>query len=310
MESCEGFRLITRSDFDGLVCATLLKHLGMVKEIMLVDHPSTMQQGKLEVTGKDIIANLPFIPGAHLAFDHHFSETIRNEKNARHIIDPDAPSAARVIYNYFGGEKRFGPFFNNLMNAVDKADSGNFTIEEILHPERWPLLNFLVDKRTGIEEWGRFAISEYQFKKMLIDWMEYMNIDEIIAQPDTKQRAQVYFEYEDKYKNQLQNAATIRSNIVILDLRKTGRLYPGNRFMIYALYPMCSASILIRTDEDNESNVTFSVGKSIINRTCKANIGELMLKYGGGGHRAAGACHVAAHEADMVLEDLISALLD
>ncbi|MFP4453986.1 MAG: exopolyphosphatase [Desulfosalsimonas sp.] len=303
------YRLLTRSDLDGLICAVLMRYLEMVDEIVLIDHPSVMQEGQFEVKQNDIIANLPYVPGAWLAFDHHVSETLRSRENPGHIIDPDAPSAARVIYEYYGGESKFPPFFKDIMKAVDKADSGSFSRREILHPTGWALLNFLVDKRTGIEDWGKFAISEKEFKSRLIDWIGQMTIDQILRQPDVAQRADVYFYYGEKYKKQLAQSAILKQNIVIIDCRGKKSVYPGNRFIIYALYPQCNVSIQVK-HEPEEEKTTFSVGKSIINNTSDINIGQLMLKYGGGGHRAAGACHVPDAEAERVLSEIVEVLSD
>ena len=300
---------MTRSDLDGLVCAVLMKNLDMIGDILLIDSPGDMQSGKVSVTPDDIITNLPYVPGVYLAFDHHFSEKLRNVENSRHIIDPDAPSAARVIYDHYGGNNRFPDHFNDIMTAVDKADSGSFTRQEILYPTGWALLNFLVDKRSRIEDWGKFAIDEYQFKRHLIDWMLEKPISAIMALPDVAQRAEIYFRYESLYKEQLTSTARIYNNIVVLDLRKWERIYPGNRFLVYASYPQCNISVQIRQESD-EPVTTFSVGKSIINTSSRANIGKLMLHYGGGGHRAAGACHVGDAEADRVLEEILEQLKD
>lgn len=310
MANTNKYRLLTRGDLDGLVCAVLMKHLDMVDEIMLIDHPSDMQQGKVMVSDHDISTNLPYVEGIHLAIDHHFSEAMRNDKNDRHIIDPDAPSAARVVYNYYGGKSRFPEQFDEMMTWVDIADSGQFSQEDILRPRRWALLNFLVDQRTNIEKWGDFRIPESQFKMDLIDYCGRMAIDEILTLPDVRQRSDVYFAYEDAYKNQLLTAATVRDNIIILDLRQSEIRYPGNRFLIYALYPQCNISLLLRIDKDT-GQTTFSVGKSIINRTSWVNVGEIMLSCGGGGHRAAGACHEDDPQiAEQVFQKLLAALSD
>ncbi len=307
MQTNKRFRLLTRSDLDGLVCAVLLRHLDLTREIVLIDSPGAMSAGNVEVNPGDIIANLPYVPGAHLCFDHHVSETIRNRPAPGYIIDPDAPSAARVVYEYYGGEKTFDRFFDDVMAAVDKADSGDFSRREILYPTGWPLLNFLVDKRTRIEEWGKFAIDETAFKKQVIDLIGKMTIDEIMETPDVKHRSDIYFEYEEKYREQLASIVKIIDNIAVFDFRESRRIYPGNRFVIYALYPDCNVSIQIK--QEIENNVTtFSVGKSIINKTSDINIGELMYSYGGGGHRAAGACHVDNDAVVRVFEEIVEEL--
>lgn len=305
------YRLLTRGDLDGLICAVLMKHLDIVDEIVLVDHPTDMQSGKVAVGDGDISTNLPYVPGVHLAIDHHFSESIRHEKTDRHVIDPDAPSAARVVYNYYGGKSRFPALFDDMMAGVDKADSGDFTREEILYPDRWALLNFLVDQRTGIEDCGKFRIPEERFKRDIIDYCGKMTIDEILLAPDVKERADVYFAYESRYKELVSQAARVYGNIVVQDMRDRENKYPGNRFIIYALYPECNVSILLRREKEKGEDITvFSVGKSIINRSSNVNVGEIMLSLGGGGHRAAGACHRDSRDADAVFAKLLEALGD
>jgi len=286
-----------------------MKYIDIVDEIVLIDHPGMMQEKKINVTGRDISTNLPYVSGVYLAIDHHVSETIRNKKSDNHIIDPDAPSAARVVYNYYGGREKFPEFFDDMMTGVDRADSGQFSIDEILTPTRWALLNFIVDKRTGIENWGSFSASEAQFSYNLIDYCGSMPIEDILLLPDLKERTDVYFKYETLFKDQVQSTATIHNNIVVQDLRGHDDRYPGNRFIVYALYPQCNVSLLIRSDPEDDK-ITFSVGKSIINKTSDVNVGEIMLSYGGGGHRAAGACHVDSDNAGRTVSELISLLAD
>jgi len=299
------FRLITRSDFDGLVCAVLLKHLELIDEIYFV-HPKDMQDGKIAVGARDITTNLPYVPGVHLAFDHHLSETIRNTgERANHIIHPDAPSAARVVYDYYGGGKTFPASWNDMMEAVDKGDSAQFNRDEILHPKDWVLLNFLMDARTGLGRFRDFRISNYNLMMDLIDYCKDHTIDQIMQLPDVKERVDLYFEHEQKFKDQLQRCSTMHKNLVVLDLRNEETIYAGNRFMIYALNPDANISIHVLWGLKNQ-NTVFATGKSILNRTSKTNIGELMLQYGGGGHENAGTCQVPNDKADSVLEKLIA----
>ena len=310
MANTNKYRLLTRGDLDGLVCAVLMKHLDIVDEIKLVDHPSDMQLGNVTVSDRDISTNLPYVEGVALAIDHHFSETRRNKKNDKHIIDPDAPSAARVVYNYYGGREKFPALFDDMMKWVDIADAGQFSIDDILYPDGWALLNFLIDQRTNIEKWGKLRISEEQFKFDLIDYCGRMTINEIMALADVQERAKIYFEYEGQYKKQIEKYAEIFHNVVVLDLRKEETRYPGNRFIIYAMYPQCNISMLLRLDRETDKTI-FSVGKSIINRSSDVNIGEIMLAHGGGGHRAAGACHQDdPAEAERVFKEILNALTE
>ena len=299
------FRLVTRSDFDGLVCAVLLKHLDMLGDIKFV-HPKDMQDGKIEIGPDDITTNLPYVPGAHLSFDHHLSETIRNTgERPNHIIDPNAPSAARVVYDYYGGKKVFPAGWDDLMVAVDKADSAQFTREEILHPEGWVLLNYLMDSRTGLGRFREFRISNYSLMMDLVDYCKNHTIDELMKLPDVKVRADMYFDHEGRFRDQIMRCSAVHGNLVVLDLRKEETIYAGNRFMIYALFPECNISIHVLWGV-KQQNTVFATGKSIVNRSSKTNIGELMLKYGGGGHENAGTCQMENDEAETVLKELVA----
>ncbi|MDP5460437.1 exopolyphosphatase [Alishewanella sp. SMS8] len=297
------YRLITRSDFDGLVCAVLLKHLNMINDITFV-HPKDMQDGKIEVSSNDISTNLPFVPGIHLAFDHHLSETIRNEKMDNHIIEPDAPSAARVVWNYYGGHDVFPAEWDDMMEAVDRGDSAQFTKQQVLNPQGWDLLNFLMDARTGLGRFREFRISNYNLMLDLIDYCKTHTITEIMALPDVYERVELYFEQDVLFKEQLRRCAKVHKNLVVLDLRDEEIIHAGNRFVIYALYPECNISIHVMWGFKKQ-NIVFATGKSIFDRSSKTNVGELMLKYGGGGHQAAGTCQIPQNEALTTLQALI-----
>ena len=288
---------------DGLVCATLLKHLGLIKETIFV-HPKDMQDGKIAVTSKDITTNLPYVQGVYLAFDHHFSESIRNEKATNHIIDVKAASAADVVYRYYGAQQRFPKHFKEMMDAANKADSAAFEIEDILHPKGWELLSFLMDSRTGLGRFRDFKITNHQLLMDLIDYCGKYSVEEILQIDDVKERVDLYFEYEQQFIEQLKRCSTIHGNLVIIDYREEQIIYPGNRFMIYALYPEVNISIHAVWGKDKQ-NVVYSTGKSIINKTSKTNVGELMLRFGGGGHQAAGGCQPSLEEANSVLQELI-----
>lgn len=298
-------RLVTRSDFDGLVCAVLMKEMRMIDDILFV-HPKDMQDGKVKVTANDITTNLPYVEGVHLAFDHHSSETIRNQETRdNHIINPNAPSAARVVYDYYGGASRFPNIAEEMMVAVDKADSAQFTIDEVLNPTGWTLLNFLMDARTGLGRFKEFGVSNYTLMMQLIDYCKDHSIDEILVLPDVKERVDLYFEQEPQFKAQLQKCATVYGNLVVLDLRHEPVIYAGNRFMVYALLPECNISIHTLWGL-KQQNTVFATGKSIFNRTSNTNIGELMLTYEGGGHANAGTCQVDNAQAELVLKKLIA----
>lgn len=300
----EKFRLVTRSDFDGLVCAVLLKEVGIIEDIKFV-HPKDMQDGKIEISANDITTNLPFVEGVHLAFDHHLSETIRNKgERSDHIIDPTAPSAARVVYRYYGGEKTFPTSWNEMMDAVDKGDSAQYNINEILKPRGWSLMNFIMDARTGLGRFREFRISNYDLMMELIEKCKTLSIDEIIDLPDVQERVQLFQEHTDLAKQQIQRCSKVYDNLVVLDLREEEIIYAVNRFMLYALYPNANISIHVMWGLKKQ-NTVFAIGKSILNRSSTINVGELCLSYDGGGHEKAGTCQVENEMASEKLNEVI-----
>ena len=301
------FRLITRSDFDGLVCAVLFKELDLVDDIKFA-HPKDMQDGTILVQETDMMANLPFIPGVHMAFDHHLSETIRlDEIPDNYIIDPEAPSAARVVYEHYGGNERFPNISNDLMEAVDKSDSGRFDKDDILEPDGWVLLNYLMDARTGLGRFKDFTISNYDLMMQLVEHCGSGSAAEILDLPDVRERVDLYRGHEKDFQDQVKRCTTIHENLGVLDMRGEETIYAGNRFVVYALYPDINISVHVLWGL-NQLNTVFAVGKSVLDRTSKSNVGELMLDYGGGGHEAAGTCQIENDEAEAVLHELIEKL--
>ena len=298
------YRLITRSDMDGLVCGVLLKELGLIDEVTFA-HPKDMQDGLIDVGENDLSTNLPSVPGVYLAFDHHASEVSRvTGKPENHVIDALAPSAARVVYDYFGGADRFPDVSEEMMAAVDKADAAQFSKEDILNPDGWELLSFLMDARTGLGRFRDFNISNYQLMMKLIDHCRNHDaIEDILQLPDVKERVDLYFEHQVKFREQVERCAVVYKNLVVLDLRKEDTIWAGNRFMIYALFPQVNISLHVLWGK-NKQNTVFAIGKSILNRTSKTNLGELCLSYGGGGHNAAGTCQVDNLSAEELLTEI------
>lgn len=302
-------RLVTRSDFDGLACAMMLKELGLIDEIKFV-HPKDVQDGKIELSKTDITTNLPYDPRVGLAFDHHESEEDRLkaiETNGKLIIDPNARSAARVLYDYYGGRDKFPRISDELMDAVDKGDSADFTEDEILHPTGWVLLHYLMDARTGLGRFHDFRISNYDLMMELIDYCLEHSIDEILELPDVKERVDLYFEQEKLFKEQLKRIAKVDGDCVILDFRNEDIIHAGNRFMIYALYPEVKYSVHVVWGF-RKQNTAVMIGKSIINKSGVVDIGQLCLTYGGGGHHNAGTCQLSNDEVDVLLPSIIMAI--
>ena len=303
--SAQKYRLVTRSDFDGLVCAVLLNELQMIDDILFV-HPKDMQDGKIEIGPGDITTNLPYVEGAHISFDHHASENIRNTgKRSNHVILEHAPSAARVVYESYGGSKRFPAAFDDMMYAVDKGDSADFTLDEILEPKGWVLLNYLMDSRTGLGRFREFRVSNYQLMMDLINYVANHSIDDVLALSDVEERVDLYFYHAERAKAQIQRCTAVHGNLAVLDLRGEETIYATNRFMIYALFPQVNISIHVMWGVQKQ-NTVLATGKSILDRSSRTNIGELMLSYGGGGHEAAGTCQVPNEQADTVLKELIT----
>ncbi|MBR5385949.1 MAG: exopolyphosphatase [Clostridiales bacterium] len=301
-------RLVTRSDFDGLVCAMLFRELDVIGEIKFV-HPKDVQDGKVELSSNDITTNLPFDPRVGIAFDHHESELSRNDMEAikEQYICYVAKSAARVVYDYYGGADTFKTVTEEIMEAVDKGDSADFTADEILNPKDWVLMNFLMDARTGLGRFHDFRISNYQLMMELIDYCVGHSIEEVLALPDVKERVDLYFEQQELFKQQLKDIVVIHDKVAVIDLRPLETIYAGNRFMVYAMWPEVEMSVHVAWGFKKQ-NTAVMIGKSIINKAGTLDIGQLCLDYGGGGHPNAGTCQLDNDKVDEILPDIIAML--
>jgi len=296
-------RLLTRSDFDGLACAALLKELGVIDCWKFV-HPKDMQDGVVEVTDNDVLANVPYVKGCKMWFDHHSSEKERLDMNI--VFEGESrleDSAARVIYEYYGGKDRL-PHFETMVKAVDKVDSAKLAREEILNPEGWVLLGFVMDPRTGLGRFRDFRISNYELMENLIDECAKEDIDEILSNPDVEERVKLYFEQDALFRKMVKNHTRIDGNVIVSDLRGVETIYAGNRFLIYSMYPEQNVSAWM-VDGRAKLNCPIAVGHSVLNRSCKTDVGALMLKYGGGGHYQVGTCQVPYEDADRVIKELV-----
>lgn len=298
-------RLLTRSDFDGLGCAVLLKEMDLVDDIKFV-HPKDIQDGKIAVSENDILANIPYVKSCGLWFDHHSSEKERLAHGEfTGNSDPTAPSAAQVIYDYYGGEKKFSDVhLKNLLHAVNKADMADFTTEEILNPTGWVLTSFIMDPRTGLGRYRDYRISNYQLMMDMIDYCRHKTVEEILTISDVQERVKRYFEQDKLFREMITANTRIKDNVIVLDLRNQEEIYTGNRFVLYSLYPQQNISIQVIWGFRRQ-NIVMTCGHSITNRTSNTDIGSLMLKYGGGGHRRVGTCQVPIDSADKILGELI-----
>ena len=301
-------RLVTRSDFDGLACGALLLEAGVI-DSWTYAHPKDLQDGIVEINENDCLANVPYVEGCGLWFDHHSSEHERLELEGKYKGESRiTPSCARIIYEYYGGKDRF-PNFDDMMEAVDKVDSGNLTIDEILNPKGWILVGFLMDPRTGLGRWRKFTVSNYQLMEKLMVACRDKSTEEILEMPDVKERIEVYNEQTEKFKEMVKANTRIEGNVIISDLRNVDPIYTGNRFLIYSLYPEQNISAWIVNGKGGKG-CSAAVGYSIINRTCEVNVGSLMLKYNGGGHKKVGTCQFSDENMDSDLPKMLAELCD
>lgn len=301
-------RLVTRSDFDGLVCGALLLEAGVIDSWKFA-HPKDLQDGLVEVNENDCLANVPYVEGCGLWFGHHSSEHERLELRGKYKGESRiAPSCARIIYDYYGGEDRF-PQFKEMMSAVDKVDSGSLTIDEVMNPQGWILIGFLMDPRTGLGRWRRFTVSNYQLMEKLMDCCRTMDTHEILALSDVQERIEVYNEQTEKFKEMVKEHTKVDGNVIITDLRGVDPIYTGNRFMIYSLYPEQNISAWIVSGRGGKG-CSAAVGYSILNRTCSINVGSLMLKYNGGGHKKVGTCQFNDDNMETELPKMLAELCE
>ncbi|MBP5385448.1 MAG: exopolyphosphatase [Lachnospiraceae bacterium] len=301
-------RLVTRSDFDGLACGALLLAAGVVDHWTFA-HPKDLQDGLVEINSNDCLANVPYVEGCGLWFDHHSSEHERLQLEGKYKGESRiTPSCARIIYEYYGGKETF-PNFDDMMTAVDKVDSGDLTIDEIMNPQGWILVGFLMDPRTGLGRWRQFTVSNYQLMEKLMVACKDKSTEEILAMPDVQERIDVYMEQTAKFKEMVQAHTRTEGNVIISDLRGVDPIYTGNRFMIYSMYPEQNISAWIVSGRGGQG-CSAAVGYSILNRTCTIDVGSLMLKYNGGGHKKVGTCQFSNENMDTELPKMLKELCE
>ena len=294
--------LVTRSDFDGLACATILKEVGIIDTWTFV-HPKDLQDGIVHVTENDVLTNVPYVHGCGMWFDHHSSEKERISDVEYKGESRMEKSAARIVYEYYGGKEKL-PHFEEMITAVDKVDSGDIQIDDISNPGGWVLMGFLMDPRTGLGRFRGFRISNYALMEKLIEECRIKKIGDILEDFDVKERIEKYEEQNDLFKKMVLEYTKIEKNAIVTDLRDVSPIYTGNRFMVYALYPEQNISLWI-VDGRNRQNIAIAVGHSVLNRTSNTDVGSLMLKYGGGGHRQVGTCQALYHECDNIIKEIL-----
>jgi oligoribonuclease NrnB/cAMP/cGMP phosphodiesterase (DHH superfamily) len=292
------------------VCTAILEELGLIEDILYV-HPKDMQDNKVEVTSNDILANIPFVEGCGLWFDHHSSEHERLQLEGKFKgASKKAPSAAQVVYDYYKQNKAYAARlgkFEKLIQIVGKADSAQFTKEDILHPKGWIMLAFIADPRTGLGYKRNFTISNFDLMKQLPRLLRTKTVEEILSLSDFQERVKLYHEENKKYEQLIMNSARTEGQAIVIDLRECDAVPVGNRFLEYVLYPEQNISIRIANGK-KKAFAMISVGNSIINNTSQINVGSLTLKYGGGGHERVGTCQVPYADVDMVIAEMLDVI--
>ncbi len=302
-------RLVTRGDVDGVMCAVLLKAIGLVDKMLLVQ-PGEMQDGIVAISDNDIVCNLPYAPGCGMWFDHHLSEEAPSRlPGAFRGSYQVAPSAARLVYDYFINEHPALARFEPLLDVVDRFDSANVTPRDLTHPEPAMLLAFLLDPRTGLELQPSYRINDDELIQMIPNLLIELPVQQVLEHPDVRERVEAYRALTNEAKRHCQELLRIAGNVIVLDLREAGWVPPGNRFLIYTIPGTEQTNISIRLSMGRRGKrVVIKVAHNVFNRTSTVNVGALMATYGGGGHFGAGGCHVPAKEADQVLTALIEQL--
>jgi hypothetical protein len=305
-------RVVTRADFDGLVCAAIITAMEEIDSFLFVE-PKFMQDGKVEVRPGDIIANLPYHPNCSLWFDHHITnkapgfgqDSILPGKGAFRL----APSAARVVYEYYAaveGEWKRDALkllnsdrFKYLLQETDRVDAALLTPEDVLHPQGYVLISMTIDGVRPQDEpyWLR-----------LIELLRDVPVEEILKDPDVDQRCQEVLDSQKRLKKILLQRATLKGNVIFVDLRGIKDLPEGNRFLIYTLFPKGNISLKITNDSQRPKTTAISVGYNIFNTTSKVNVGALLEKFGGGGHRVVGSCRVPNGEAEKAIAQILEAI--
>lgn len=293
-------RLVTRGDLDGLTCAVLIRACEDIQEIQLA-HPQDISERRLFITGDDILANLPYQSGCGKWFDHHLL-TMANERPPENFAGRYglAPSAARVVYEYYVGDHPEIHKHELLLAETDRLDSAQLTVDDVIDPKDYILLGYTLDPRTGLGAYQDYFL-------MLVDAIERIPIGEILKLPEVQQRVQKIRENDAHFRDVMLAKSRLDGNVIFSDFRDLNPQPVGNRFIVYTLFPQANVSVRVHWGPSRE-HVACAVGHSIFNRTCRTAVGELMSRYAGGGHRGAGTCLLPAPQADAMLADIIGTL--
>ena len=319
-------RLVTRADFDGIVCGSLITLMEDIDFYLFVE-PKFMQDGMVEIRQGDIIANLPYHPNCSLWFDHHitnkdwhFNTPIVPGKGGFRL----APSAARVVYEYYtteGGRQKASEGYRQqaignrriqeglkilnsermriLLEDTDRIDAGRLVPEDVHHPEGYVLISMTLDGKR---------IEDESYWLRLIDLLRDGSLEEVLNDPEVKPRCQGILNAQETLTEILLNRASLKGNVIFLDLRGITDMPDGNRFLLYTLFPTGNISIKVADDSQRPNTTAISVGYNIFNTTSKVNVGALMERHGGGGHKVVGSCRVPSSEAEKAIREIFEAI--
>ncbi len=288
-------RIVTRPDFDGIVCAVLLFEALDIKHPVVWVEPNLVQKGLVDIQNEDIVANLPYDDRCALWFDHHYTNQIDTPFKGAFKI---SPSAARVIFEYY--KDRFKRDYSELVQSADKIDSADLTLDEVLHPENYPYV--LISLTISNED----QPDEPYWNKLVALFRQY-DIGQVLIDSEVKQRCQNVVTHNDRYVDFVKKHTCINQNISITDLRALDKTPSGNRFLVYSLFPDTVANVRIRC-EDKET-IVVNVGHSIFNPHCNVNVGLMLAQFEGGGHRGAGSARFPASREDEYIPQIIEILL-
>ena len=290
-------RIVTRPDFDGVVCAALLYEVEEITEPIYWVEPGDMQKGLVDVRPGDIVANLPFSENCSLWFDHHFTNAIQRPFAGRF---KKAPSAARIIFEYYQPDL---DRFSRLIDATDRIDAAELTLDEVEHPEKYPavLLSMTISNQNASDE---------TYWNMLVARLRNTPVEKIIADPDVSQRCEAVIEENRIYRDQLEKHTELIDQVAVTDFRSFKEAPTGNRFLVYSMFRDSNVHVRIRYDSRDSRRIIVNVGHSIFNRTCKVNVGLMLSAFEGGGHPGAGSCTFSAGMADTYIPQIIQILRD
>jgi nanoRNase/pAp phosphatase (c-di-AMP/oligoRNAs hydrolase) len=293
-------RLVTRGDLDGLTSAVIITMKEPIEEILLV-HPQDVTDRRVEITSNDVLANVPYDPRCGMWFDHHLL-TESNQKPPENFLGRYglAPSAARLVFDYYRERDPDDADLNRferLVDETDRLDAAQLTRDDVESPRDYILLGYTIDSRTGL---GKF--DDY-FRK-LVEWLKTMSIEEVLQQPEVRERVERISSDQETFRQLLQRNSFQLNNVVVTDLREIEQLPAGNRFLVYSLFPEANVSLRVHWGPARNS-VIAAVGHSIFNRTCETSVGDLMSRYGGGGHRGAGTCVLPLENAADAIDEIL-----